>query len=105
MVAVAIAAAPLRSVARAEWSDMARITNAHVAEPLGLECDVCSHRETDPTGGLEAIMKRGSWAQAMHSAERHLCRRCYRDLDPMAREGYWRSPPMPMRMVIRRTAT
>ncbi len=81
---------------------MARITNATTVEPLGLECDICAHRETDATGGLEAIMKRGSWAQAMHSSEKHICARCYRDLEPMAREGYWRRPLRPVRMTFRR---
>ena len=81
---------------------MARIIQAERTQPVGLQCDVCAHCETDPIGGVEAIMKRGSWAQAMNSADRHVCQRCYRELEPLAREGYWRRPLRPMGMIARR---
>lgn len=71
---------------------MARIIQAQATGPAGLECDICAHRELDPAGGLERIMKRGSWAQAMFSSEKHICQRCYRELEPLAREGYGRRP-------------
>jgi hypothetical protein len=82
---------------------MARITQAKRAQPAGLQCDVCAHRETDTVGGIEAIMKRGSWAQAITSADKHVCQRCYRELEPLAREGYWRRPLRPARVVARRS--
>jgi hypothetical protein len=69
---------------------MTRITETEMAYPTGLECNLCHHRELDPSGGLGAILTRSAWAQSMSSQERHVCERCYRGLEPMAREGYWR---------------
>ncbi len=60
----------------------------------GLLCLECGHREIDRSGGLGAIMVRGWWAQSMTSQRRHLCGSCYRGLEPMAREGYWRRQPL-----------
>ncbi|MCA1701335.1 MAG: hypothetical protein LC790_21520 [Actinobacteria bacterium] len=68
---------------------MGRITEVGMTHATGLVCDECGHRETDALGGLGAIMARGWWVQAMTVRHRHLCGRCYRGLEPMAREGYW----------------
>ena len=80
---------------------MTQITEAQMTEPSGLECDVCAYREMDRTDGMEGILGRGSWAQAMSSVEKHVCGPCYRDLEPFAREGYWRRPLRPARIVPR----
>lgn len=72
---------------------MVRITQKAAMHATGLLCDACGHREIDRYGGLGAIMKRGWWAQSMTSHQRHLCGGCYRGLELMAREGYWRSQP------------
>jgi len=68
---------------------MTRITEDPAPEHMGLLCDECGRRETSPRG-LGAIMQRGWWAQSMISRQKHLCGACYRGLEPMAREGYWR---------------
>ncbi len=69
---------------------MTRIMLDQATGPTGLECDECGHREIDSNGGLAAVMPRGWWSQSMLSAQIHLCGSCYRELEPMAREGYWR---------------
>ena len=71
---------------------MTRITPPDVAVPRGLECDLCHHREVDSRGGIEAVMVRSCWAQSMFAPDRHICEICYRELEPMAREGYWHRP-------------
>jgi hypothetical protein len=73
---------------------MTRIIQADMAEPTGLECDECQHREMDDHGRLGAIFARGAWAQSMSSSEDHLCGECYRTLEPIARENYWRRQPI-----------
>jgi hypothetical protein len=73
---------------------MVRIADEGMLEVTGLVCDHCGHRETDADGGLGAIMVRGWWAQSMTSQQRHVCGGCYRELEPMAREGYWRRPAL-----------
>ncbi len=72
---------------------MTRIFEVEMTEPSGLECDDCQHREMDAYGRLGAIMARGAWAQSMSSSEDHLCGECYRTLEPIARENYWRRQP------------
>jgi hypothetical protein len=72
---------------------MTRIIEAEKTGPTGLECDECQHREMDD-GAIGAIMARGQWAQSLASQERHLCGDCYRTVEPLAREGYWRRHPM-----------
>ncbi|MDQ6751306.1 MAG: hypothetical protein M3Z33_11210 [Actinomycetota bacterium] len=69
---------------------MTRITLDQPTVPTGLECDECGHREIDSNAGLDAVMARGWWSQSMLSSQIHLCGSCYRELEPMAREGYWR---------------
>ncbi len=73
---------------------MARVTEEGMMHATSLVCDQCGHRETDLDRGLGAVMARGLWAQSMISRQRHLCGGCYRALEPMAREGYWRRPPL-----------
>jgi hypothetical protein len=68
---------------------MTRIREGQTTEPTGLLCDECGQREVNPRG-LGAIMARGWWAHFMTSQETHLCGACYRGLEPMAREGFWR---------------
>ena len=72
---------------------MTRIFEVEMTEPTGLACDDCQHREMDADGRLGAIMARGAWAQSMSSSEDHLCGECYRTLEPIARENYWRRQP------------
>jgi hypothetical protein len=72
---------------------MTRISEGEATDPTGLECDDCQHREMDVHGRLGAIMARGAWAQSMSSREKHLCGGCYRALEPIARESYWRRQP------------
>lgn len=81
---------------------MAHIIGGGKPQPSGLECDMCACREIDPGGSLEGIMVRGWWAQSMASPERHVCERCYRELEPIAREGYRRRPIRASRMAVRR---
>ena len=69
---------------------MVRIQDEGRMHATGLVCDECGHRELDASGGPGAIMVDGWWAQSMMSRQRHLCGSCYRALEPMAREGYWR---------------
>jgi CheY-like chemotaxis protein len=72
---------------------MTRTIEASRAAPTGLECNECHRLETDPDGGIGAIMARGEWAQSLSSQQRHLCGDCYRTIEPLAREGYWRRHP------------
>ncbi len=69
---------------------MTRITPDGLSRATGLQCDECDHRETNLVGGLGAVMARGWWGQSMTSKHSHICGGCYRRLEPMAREGYWR---------------
>jgi hypothetical protein len=73
---------------------MTRIIESARTEPTGLECDECRHREMDADGAVGAIMARGEWAQSLSSQQRHLCGGCYRTIEPLAREGYWRRHPL-----------
>ncbi len=77
---------------------MVALTQKGVAHATGLLCDTCGHRERDRRG-LAAIMKRGWWAQSMTSGQRHLCGGCYRGLELLAQEGYWRRPAIPATVV------
>jgi hypothetical protein len=72
---------------------MTRLIEAEKTEPTGLECDTCQHSEIN-VGAIGAIMTRGQWAQSLSSQEHHLCGGCYRALEPLAREGYWRRVPL-----------
>jgi hypothetical protein len=73
---------------------MTRVFEVDKTQPTGLECDECQHREVNVGGAIGAIMAPGQWAQSLSSQERHLCGGCYRTLEPLAREGYWRRLPL-----------
>lgn len=71
---------------------MVRLTQKGLRHATSVLCDACGYRESDRRG-LGAIMMRGWWAQSMTSGQRHLCGGCYRGLELLAREGYWRGQP------------